>query len=880
MCRASARPFVLLLIFALGMPALPAPDARRDIDDAIAKLSSADPAERDAATRVLWSIGEAAQEALKEAAEGDDIEAARRAAEILRSIRYGIRPDTPPIVADLLEQYTLAASQGDQQSVTPAVNGLAGAGPAGLRVLTRLWQEEADDARRKLIAHAVAEKSRPGAAVLVSQGDSAGALELLEAAADAVSPFGEPAVRDMAALLLLRGGAGLDERIGKLKPLVADTADKTVRSRNARQLAYLLRARGDLPAARWAAEQAGEPALLDLILIESADWKEMAARWSKRSKVEESFEDLGYAAAFCRLAGDGTGLDAFTTKTVELAKNRPGDAAAAAESLFLNDRPDAGMQVLLDHKAFAEASEILSPRMRYDEILRLSRRLREEKEPDAPTVEARAASVLHMLGDTKAATESVERLLAEAAARKGGPEEVARYAVLAEAAAAIGRADLADECAARAVTVAGRNDDLSDLFESAGFGNGERAARWWKVLRDSYREPVKVTLGRLRSLTKGELAPAQMEALARAAAELVRKTELSAREGGLADIGDALLAAGYRDSAVNYFRWLSQRPPPPPVAFIRLADLESEAGRWDAAVALYARAWDLDRTQPLPLLLRGAALKHIGRDKEGAELVELAHLLPLADEGARHELMGDLERRQMKDDARRERDSILRTAAFQSWHQSDALRRAGDEAYEREDYLAAAGLWDRAFLDNQGRSTRFARLWANFAMPALIHRSRALGLMRAGEFAGAAREVDLAMLYSPSDADSVIAFVNELDRLGKKAEADDLYRRHSAPYRALCEAHPASAQAHNQLAWAQAKCRRDLDDALGHARRAVELDPKSTACLDTLAETHFQRGEVQQAIEVMNRCVELEPKDKRHQQQLERFNKAVREVKS
>ena len=120
----------------------------------------------------------------------------------------------------------------------------------------------------------------------------------------------------------------------------------------------------------------------------------------------------------------------------------------------------------------------------------------------------------------------------------------------------------------------------------------------------------------------------------------------------------------------------------------------------------------------------------------------------------------------------------------------------------------------------------------------------------------------------------MIAFVNELDKLGKKAEADDLYRKHTAPYRALSAAYPASAQAHNQLAWAQAKCRRDLDDALTQARRAVELDPKNTACLDTLAETYFQRGEVQQAIEIMNRCVELEPNEERDQEQLERFHKS------
>ena len=112
-------------------------------------------------------------------------------------------------------------------------------------------------------------------------------------------------------------------------------------------------------------------------------------------------------------------------------------------------------------------------------------------------------------------------------------------------------------------------------------------------------------------------------------------------------------------------------------------------------------------------------------------------------------------------------------------------------------------------------------------------------------------------------------------RGGRKPDADDLYRRHAASYREMCAAYPDSGQCHNQLAWAEAKCGRELDDALKHAQRAVDLEPDNTASLDTLAETHYQRGEYQKAIEAMNKCVELEPKEKHHAEQLERFSKAL-----
>jgi tetratricopeptide (TPR) repeat protein len=218
---------------------------------------------------------------------------------------------------------------------------------------------------------------------------------------------------------------------------------------------------------------------------------------------------------------------------------------------------------------------------------------------------------------------------------------------------------------------------------------------------------------------------------------------------------------------------------------------------------------------------------------------------------------------------------ILRTSAFLSWPRSDALRRAGDEAYAAGDAAKAADLWERAFLDNNSTSTGFVEPWANLAMPALVRRTHAVALIKAGQLDAGLKEADVSFAMSPADADTLIELVAALESTDHKAEADALYKRVMAKYARLSAEHPQSGPLHNLCAWAAAKCGRDLDTALAHAKAAVQLQPRSTASIDTLAETHFQRHEYTQAIAAMQKCVELEPDDVRHKQQMERFRKAA-----
>jgi tetratricopeptide (TPR) repeat protein len=71
--------------------------------------------------------------------------------------------------------------------------------------------------------------------------------------------------------------------------------------------------------------------------------------------------------------------------------------------------------------------------------------------------------------------------------------------------------------------------------------------------------------------------------------------------------------------------------------------------------------------------------------------------------------------------------------------------------------------------------------------------------------------------------------------------------------------------AHNDLAWLYARCGVKLAEAQTHAERAVALQPRNAAYLDTLAEVAYRRDDKAKALELMGRCATLDPHDPVHQ---------------
>jgi tetratricopeptide (TPR) repeat protein len=249
----------------------------------------------------------------------------------------------------------------------------------------------------------------------------------------------------------------------------------------------------------------------------------------------------------------------------------------------------------------------------------------------------------------------------------------------------------------------------------------------------------------------------------------------------------------------------------------------------------------------------------------------MARWLPLADDGGRYALAEGLEKRGLAREAEREFALLLRTGQTDSWYLSNARRRLARVALSRKDYLAAADQDERALLDCLRTGTGFVRPGAYLAVPHIVHRQRARGFLAARRFDDAQKEIELALTALPAEVDVAIELVPELEKQGRKKNAQELFDRLFTLHEKMCADYPKSAWAHNTLAWLAARCQRQLEKALAHAETAVNLEPKDTSYKDTLAEVHFQRGETDKAVELMKTCTDANPKNAYYRKQLERF---------
>ena len=128
----------------------------------------------------------------------------------------------------------------------------------------------------------------------------------------------------------------------------------------------------------------------------------------------------------------------------------------------------------------------------------------------------------------------------------------------------------------------------------------------------------------------------------------------------------------------------------------------------------------------------------------------------------------------------------------------------------------------------------------------------------------------VAYQCKPYDIDMPIVVVPIAERVFGKAFADRWFDRYYEPMLKHLEEFPDDTLIGNNTAWLAALCNRHLEKAQSLASKVSVSHPDPTY-LDTLAEIEYRLGNVDRAIELSERCLQIEPKDKQHREQLKRF---------
>lgn len=841
---------VLLAIAALVAHSAAFTCAQTSADVLVQRLGDADAAERASATDGLLSAGEAARAALQSASKSADPEISARAKRLLR----GMPPADPAPLADPqpVIRYRDANELDRLRLITETT------GPELLSLLVRWWGIERKPDVRQVIFRRMQENLSASASALLADANPVTAQVLLEESIRNEMPG---AVEAYAAVALCRGN--LNAVIARWSA----RGEKSPPDRIAQHvLAVLYRARGDFRAAKQFASHADDSLLLESILLAAGDWQGLGTSMRRRRDSPQRAAELAMLGAVDHLAGNTAACnDDVRAMIAKITDDN--EAAIAANALLLCGNPDQALRVFHDHHQWSAAFEVMAGRGQFDQAFELLASRQDDDSAAAMLLRIAGAKLAHQLGDAK----QVDELLSAVAQRTQSADKSQVFVALAQEERECGRTDAAWEHLAEAYAVAPDDSPLLWQLGSVFLGREDDLdwnGIWHLLLEIDPGAKRKQIFARLRSIYDRTISIDELRALSRWNGH--GPVRAPARSQLALEAARRIADGGDRNTAQNVVE-AEARNTESPLIFQHLGDLAAEGKDWQQAAQWYQLAWQADRSQPLPLYLRGHALAEAGDVALAREADRLARSLSLADAWQRYRVTRALEARQFDEALAGEAEILRRTAPPMSVGSDVAARLAAEQAKNRGDYATEISLLHAMTVHLSAGAYRFRDPIAYLALPYRLHLAAALMALSSADDMAMNREIQACRDLVPDDITLAIELVPELEKHGHKAEAEDLFNQSLQTQQNLCDRYPQSAARHNQVAWLAAECGRELDNALSHARRAVELEPTKTAYLDTLAETHFKRGEYDDAITQIKKCIALEPKVRRHREQLEKF---------
>ncbi len=711
--------------------------------------------------------------------------------------------------------------------------------------------------------------------------------------------------RDYAALLLSRGK--LDAEIARLRAKLGP-GDQNVQ----RQLAWMLRTKGDLAGAVVAAKAAKDGNLLEGFLAENGNWKELAAIDAKTDLdklVRESAADrfavrqkLARIITARNLAGDKAACDEAVTVVTKALRQRPEYfESKVINALFLNDRVDACAKAFAQEHVTA-AFDILASQNRAKEAFRLVKidvplpakidwpawLKNGNAVPDQQRrwLASRVFYELHRVGEDRHADELLEAYLAMLKDHISETDWQFDVSFLIATDAETGRSDHCDELASKLLALQLEHPErvVAALYRRQDY----IVTLVWDGLRKQFPDQDQLqALKRLRRTIAAKRDPKGAEEFRSLAAHMIAdirsgKTAADGRYNTAEDrarkllalaglcqrqaepklAGECLAAIGAADLAVQ--------------TLVERGHLYLELKKWDEAARSFEAAWGKDPKNAAALYLLGWTKAKRGREAEGRKQMEAALMLPLADGVSRLHLAVALDRLHQDEEALRQRLLIMRLAPPHDESIVMAVGHLVDVKDVKPGTANEAANWRKLAVEyTLTRAAFISSAWSesksHLQWRASAHRFAALDLLRAGKTAAAIEEIHQAETIMPEDVQIALDCDAELRKLHAVAEADALYRRIADRLQADCRDFPRDATCRNDLAWLAANLDRDLEMALANAQCAVVLAPQSAGILDTLAEVQFRRGDRAQAIQLARRCVELDGDGSVYKDRLARF---------